>query len=455
LTRLVDKIPLITTKVPSTVSFTGEFAQLLPGNPSALNFAGSKNGTSYLDDFESSQSVIDLKSASTWQISGTPQMFSESKAFDDLSYGFHRARLAFYNIDPVFYGGGLIPVSRTELSKPYVREVLETEVFPYKQSVTGQPLTLPTFDVAFYPMTRGPYNYSTSNLNSDGTFNNPKNNWGGIFRGISTNDFESLNVQYIEFWVMDPFIGKPNSQGGDLYFNLGNISEDILLDGRKSLENGIPVNGDQGQVDTTVWGRVVRTQPVVNAFDSNPASRVIQDIGLDGLNDADERSKFSTVVQQVKSQVNSQAGADFANDPSSDDYQYYRGPQLDQQQAGILQRYSKYNGTEGNSKTSEQSQAQLGLPTSASTSLPDAEDVDRDNNMNQDDEYFQYHVSIRPQDMVVGQNFINDKVISQVKLPNGTTQNVTWYQFRVPIHAYQSAVGNIQDFKSIRFIRML
>ncbi|HEY4197479.1 MAG TPA: cell surface protein SprA, partial [Mucilaginibacter sp.] len=454
LTRLVNKIPLITTKVPSSVAFTGEFAQLVPGSPSALNFAGSKNGTSYLDDFESSQSVIDIKSASTWQISGTPQLFPESQSFNNLGYGFNRARLAFYNIDPVFYNGGNIPVSRNELSKPYVREVLETEVFPFKQSVTGQPLTLPTLDLAFYPTIRGPYNYTTAGVNNDGTLANPRSRWGGIFRGINTNDFESLNVQYIEFWVMDPFIGKPNSLGGDLYFNLGNISEDILLDGRKSLENGLPVNGDATQVDNTVWGKVSKLQPVVNAFDNNPSARVLQDVGLDGLNDDEEKTKFATVVNQVRATVNPQAAASFSADPSSDDYQYYEGPQLDQVQAGILQRYSKYNGTESNSKTSEQSQAAIGIATSASTSLPDAEDVDRDNNMNQDDEYFQYKVSIRPQDLVVGQNFVNDKVTSMVKLANGQTQSVTWYQFRIPINNYQSAVGNIQDFKSIRFIRM-
>jgi cell surface protein SprA len=331
---------------------------------------------------------------------------------------------------------------------------LETEVFPYKQSVTGQPLTLPTFDLAFYPTIRGPYNYATTGINNDGTLANPKARWGGIFRGISTNDFESLNVQYIEFWVMDPFIGKANSQGGDLYFNLGNISEDILLDGRKSLENSLPINGDVSQVDTTAWGKVSKSQAVVNAFDNNPSARVLQDVGLDGLNDVEEKSKFANIVQQVQTQVNSQAAGSFASDPSSDDYQYYQGPQLDQAKAGILQRYSNYNGTESNSKTSAQSQAALGIATSAATSLPDAEDIDRDNNMNQDDEYFQYKVSIRPQDLVVGQNFVNDKVTSQVKLPNGQTQSVTWYQFRVPLNNYQSAVGNIQDFKSIRFIRM-
>ena len=454
LTRLVDMLPFMHTKAPSSVNFSGEFAQLLPGVPSVMNYAGSKDGTAYLDDFESSQSDIDLKSPISWQISGTPQAFSESALFNNLTYGFNRARLAFYTIDPIFYTASTIPVSKAELSKPYTREVLETEVFPQEQSVTGQPLILPTFDLAFYPNTRGPYNYTTSQINADGTLQNPANRWGGIMRAVSSNDFEALNVGYIEFWVLDPFITKPNSTGGDLYFDIGSISEDILKDGRKSIENGLPANGDYSTVDTTAWGRVAKVQPIVNTFDSDPNARALQDIGLDGLNDADERTKFSAQVQAVKARTNPAAGAAFAADPSSDDYQYYQGPQLDQAGAGILQRYSKYNGTEGNSKTAQQSEAQLGLQTSASTSLPDAEDIDRDNNMSTDDEYFEYHVSVRPKDMVVGQNFINDKVTSSVKLPNGTTQNFTWYQFRIPINAYQQAVGGIQDFKSIRFVRM-
>ncbi len=452
LTRLVDKIPFIHTKAPSSINLSGEFAQLLPGTPSVLNYAGSKNGTAYLDDFENSQSDIDLKSAISWQISGTPQLFPESQRFNDLSYGFHRARLAFYNIDPIFYTSSSIPVSRAELSKPYVREVLETEVFPFKQSVTGQPLVLPTLDLAFYPKVRGPYNYTTTGINSDGTLQSPANNWGGMMRAISTTDFEALNVGYIEFWVLDPFINNKNS--GFLYFDLGSISEDILKDGRKSLENGLPVNGDYSTVDTTAWGRVAKLQPVVDAFDNDPNARALQDVGLDGLNDADERTKFGTVVQRVKAVVSPQVATAFENDPSTDDYQYYQGPKLDQAGAGILQRYSQYNGTDGNSKTAQQSQALLGLQTSASTSLPDAEDIDRDNNMSTDDEYFEYKVPINPQNLVVGQGFVNDKVTSQVKLANGLTQSYTWYQFRIPINSYQSAIGGIQDFKSIRFIRM-
>ncbi|MEO7215843.1 cell surface protein SprA [Mucilaginibacter sp.] len=455
LTRLVDKIPFINTKAPSTINLSGEFAKLMPGSPGALNFAGSKNGTSYLDDFENSRSVIDIKSAVSWQIAGTPQMFPESQLFNDLSYGYNRARLAFYNIDPIFYtSAGNIPVNRTDLSNHYVRQVIEQEVFPYKQSVTGQPLTLSTLNLAFYPTVRGQYNYTTSGINVDGSLQTPKNRWGGIFRKLETNDFESLNVGYIEFWVLDPFIYKPASQGGDLYFNLGSVSEDILKDGRKSLENSLPVDGATDKTDETVWGRVSKLQPVINAFDNNPDSRRLQDIGLDGLNDTDEQSKFVNVVNQAKAVLSPQAATAFTADPSSDDYRYYQGPELDQARAGILERYSRYNGTEGNSKTAEQSQAELGLQTSASTSLPDGEDINKDNNMSQTDEYFQYRVSIRPQDMLVGQNYISDKVTSNVKLANGQTEAVTWYQFRIPITDYQSKVGNIQDFKAIRFMRM-
>lgn len=459
LTKLVDKLPFISTKAPSSVTFYGEYAQLVPGHPSALNFAGSRNGVSYLDDFEAARAVIDLKSAIAWQISGTPQLFQESQLNNDLAYGYNRARIAFYNIDPTFYNPTAtttpanIRNNKNELSNPYVREVIEQEVFPFKQTPTGQSLNLPTFDVAFYPTIRGPYNFRTTGLNPDGTLLQPERNWGGFQRKIETNDFEALNVGFIEIWVMDPFINKPNNRGGDLYINLGNISEDILKDGRKSLENGLPEVDDPTKYDETIWGRVPKLQPVIQAFDNSVSARRAQDVGLDGLSDANEKNKYATFVNQVKSQLNPGAAAAIDADPASDDYAYYRGPALDQINAGILKRYEKYNGTEGNSKTSQQSQEELGLENSASTALPDGEDINRDNNMTLSDEYFQYKVSMRPGDLVVGQNYVTDKVTTQVRLANGNSQATTWYQIRIPIGDYQK-VGGIQDFKSIRFIRM-
>ena len=460
LTKLVDKLPFISTKAPSSVNFYGEFAQLVPGHPRALNFAGSRSGVSYLDDFEASRSVIDLKSAISWQLSGTPQDFPESQLLNDLTYGYNRARIAYYNIDPTFYNSNAtttptnIRNNRNELSNHYVRQVIEQEVFPFKETATGQALNITTLDVAYYPTVRGPYNYATTGFSADGKLTNPRQRWGGFQRKIETNDFEALNVGFIEFWVLDPFIYNRNSQGGDIYFNLGNISEDILKDGRKSLENGLPATNDPSKYEETAWGRVPKLQPVIQAFDNDPDARRAQDVGLDGLSDANEKTKFSAAINQIKSQLNATAAAEIDTDPSSDNYSYFRGPALDQISAGILKRYERYNGPEGNSKTSQQSQAELGIENSASTSLPDGEDINRDNNMTQSDEYYQYKVSMRP-GMDVGQTpFITDKVTSQVRLANGNSQAVTWYQFRIPITQYEKKVGNIQDFKSIRFFRM-
>lgn len=462
LTKLVDKLPFISTKEPSSISFNGEFAHFMPGHAKALNIAGDEGGVSYLDDFETTRAIIDLKNYNNWFISGTPIVFPEGNLNNDLAAGFNRALLAFYTIDPIFYATSNsstppnIRGNKEELSNPYVREVTEQEVFPNKQSVTGSPLLLPTFDMAFYPNKRGPYNYTTTGLLPDGTLANPQSRWGGMFRKLEQNDFQALNVEYIEFWVMDPFLGNPNSTGGDLYFNLGSISEDILKDGSKSVENALPASGDTSQVSYTNWGAVGKNQPVTQAFDNDPSARQRQDVGLDGLGSVDEQTFFQSYLNQLRGTLpaGSPALQQAESDPSNDDFVYFRGPQLDAANALILQRYSKFNGTESNSKTAQQAQAALGIENAASTPNPDGEDINRDNNMSTAEEYFEYRVSVRPNDMVVGQNFLNDKVVTNVKLANGQVQPTTWYQFRIPVSSFDRAIGSIQDFKSIRFIRM-
>ena len=84
--------------------------------------------------------------------------------------------------------------------------------------------------MAYYPQEKGPYNYlsTASRLSSEGRLTNPKKSWGGIMRHIDQTDFETSNIEFIEFWMQDPFIRKPSSAGGELYFNLGTISEDIF-----------------------------------------------------------------------------------------------------------------------------------------------------------------------------------------------------------------------------------
>ena len=480
LTKLVDKIPLISTKEKSTVSFSGEVAALIPGHNKAIG----KNGNSYIDAFEGSQSLIDIRSYNTWVIAsvphGQPDLFPEASLYNDLNYGKNRALFAWHVTDPLFLNNtNRTPsyIKDSPLQKDNrVRQILVSEVFPNQQLGTGQLTNIPVLDLNYYPSERGAYNYdalpTSFSAGADpntGGLADPASRWGGIMRPLSTNDFEAANVEFIQFWVMDPFNStvsnsegepasnedSPNVTGGDLYFNLGNISEDILRDGQKSFENGIPPDGnyDPSVLTTTAWGWVPTTQVIVNAFDTDPNNRINQDVGYDGLKDDNEVNFFTNFMNDISSVVtNPTALQNILDDPSSDDYNYYLDDNFDAQQADILTRYKKYNNPEGNSPSTEYS-ASLnadGYPTSATT-LPNVEDINRDNNLNETESYFQYKISMRPQDMVVGKNFITDRILAT---DNNSGKQVYWYQFRIPINEYQKKVNGIQDFRAIRFMRM-
>ena len=119
----------------------------------------------------------------------------------------------------------------------------------------------------------------------------PQYNWAGITRKLTTTDFEAANIEYIEFWMLDPFIYNPGATGGDLYLNLGEVSEDVLLDGKKFFENGMPVNNDSAKWTKTVWGKVPTGKSLVYAFDNTDAdARDKQDVGLNGLSSEEERN---------------------------------------------------------------------------------------------------------------------------------------------------------------------
>ena len=293
----------------------------------------------------------------------------------------------------------------------------------------------------------------SAGVNPDGTLKAPETRWGGIMRKIDASDFETSNIEFIEFWLMDPFVYDSLGQnsGGDLYFDLGDISEDILKDSRKSFENGLPTSSEVTNVDTTIWGRVSTQQSLVNAFDNNPNSRKYQDIGFDGLSDEDEQKEFSPYLSELQQRVNSNAYQKALEDPSSDDYHYFRGTDYDQERLGILERYKNFNGPDGNSPTTEMKIESY--PTAASNT-PDVEDINNDNTLNEYERYYQYHVSLREQDMAQGQNYINAVKESQVKLKNGQISTVKWYQFKIPVKNPDQVFGNISDFKSIRFMRM-
>lgn len=467
LTTLVDKLPFIETKEPSTIAVEGEFAQLSPGHNKGIG----KSGTAYIDDFEGSETSIDMKNMNAWVLASTPQLqdqFPEGNLNNDLSYGFNRAKLAWYIIDPLFLRNnsatpGYIKADKEQQSNHFVREIHENEIFPNKETPAGIPTNIAVLNLAYYPQEKGPYNYDvdgqpsiSSGMNADGTLKNPASRWGGVMRKIETNDFEAANIEYIEFWMMDPFVYDPTHSGGELYFDMGNISEDVLRDSRKSFENGLPTSTDVTLVDTTAWGRVPLVQSYVNAFDNNNTSRKFQDVGMDGMSTQDEVSFFAKeYLEKIQNSVNlgpnTPAYEIASADPSSDDYHYFRGGDYDAQKIGILERYKDYNGPEGNSPTSENSPEPY--PTSATT-LPDVEDINQDHTLSETEAYYQYHVQMKPSEMKVGQNFIVDKVTSNVKLANGSEGSVNWYQFKIPVTSYEEKFGAINDFKSIRFMRV-
>ena len=468
LTTLIDKLPFVETKTPSRIMFTGEFAHLIPGHSRHID----KDGTAYIDDFESSETSYEIKSWNGWKLSSTPSSFKESMLSNDLEYNFNRAKIAWYWIDRIFYESRSetpthIKQDPEALSNHFVRQVFEKELFPNKDLQPGLPSYIPVLNVAYYPKERGPYNYNTigtanaSGLNSDGTLNNPESRWGGMMRYLRNSNFEASNYEYIEFWLMDPYVENKTHDGGKLLFNLGNISEDILKDSRKAFEAGLPPTNLIENVDTTVWGRIPSGIDIQKSF-LNEDSRQYQDIGFDGLGSllidnpetSPEYTFYEDYVNQVLSIANdaSQSFIDsLKKDPSADDYHYFRGTDYDDLKLGILERYKHFNSLEGNSLPT----GTIETYSTMSNTEPDTEDINDDNTLNETNSYYEYEVDLRPENMDIGLNpYITDKIIAPVTFANKEESEVTWYQFKIPIKEYTRKFGPIDDFSSIRFMRM-
>lgn len=458
LTRMLNKLPYYSTKEKVTIDVRGEFAQLLPGHNKLIG----EKGNAYIDDFESSKQIIDLRASRLWFLASTPgkqpNLFPEADKYNDLQYGFNRAHLSWFIVDPLFHNSGS-PASIQDRSNPYVRKVLERELFPNQQLQVGTSALSQVLTLHFDPTERGQYNFDTegvggvsSGINAEGKLKNPKSRWGGIMREMPVTDFEAANIEYVEFWLLDPFIGATDGKGGDLYFNFGEISEDILKDSRKAFENGLPTTDNNYKVDLTAWGRVAKIQSVVNTFDNNSIDQ--QDLGLDGLNNEAEKEYFANYLKALANSpglgVGSRAYQKALQDPSNDDYLHFRNEQYDREQASILQRYLKFNNLEGNAR-SDNSASRF---STAYTSLPDVEDINKDNTLNEAENYFQYHIPLTPSEMSVGRNHIADMMTVNAPLADGTISTEKWYQFKIPLKEFQAVFGNITDFRSIRFMRM-
>ena len=460
LTNMLDKIPFLHLTQPSQISFTGEFAQLFAGQSH-----GTQDNASYIDDFEETESDFDISTPTSWMLSSVPTMFPETSDKTNLSSGYNRSLLAWYTIDPLFTrrSSSLTPShiksDLDQLSNYYIREVYTNELFPNKDqsNYSGATATLPILNLAYYPNERGPYNFNPD-LNPDGTLNNPRQHWGGMMRRLETTDFEAANIEYIEFWLLDPFLyskDQPNANeyGGDFYINLGEVSEDVLRDGKKFDESSMAVDGSENYTFTQ-WGKMPN-RPTDNtyAFATTNGSRPRQDVGLNGLTDEEERTfeSYQDFLTQIQGKVSPAVFDSIMNDPANDNYHYFRGSDYDQMRADVIRRYKYINNPQGNSPDNDSRTE--GYDTSYKTT-PDVEDINQDHTLNEYEKYYQYKVSVRPEDLVVGQNYIVDKREYNKTLRNGQEGRMTWYQFRIPLDDFQRRVGNINDFTSIRFMRM-
>ena len=439
LTRIANKLPNIDTDVESNFSIRGEFAYLKPGAPRGTDF--NNEVTSYIDDFEGTQNGISLLTPQSWFLSSRPKGLGRvyvQGGEDENGYqnGFDRAMLNWYTVDPIFYSTQRpSDISDNDISDLYTRRIFIDELFPEIDLVTGQYTVINSLDLVYRPSERGPYNYMPGSEN--GILDSPQNSWAGISRQLTSTDFEQSNVEYIEFWLMDPFLNNPQNPGGKLVLNLGNISEDVIKDGKKQYENGLPEDGNISLLPQTTWGTVTpQNQSLIYAFSSGGQARENQDVGLDGYDDSEESNPSDPRF------------SNFANlsDPANDNYIYYLN-----NSGNIFERYKNYNGLDGNSPDV------FSDTNRGSTTQPDVEDINRDNTMNTIDSYFEYEIDINSAELNNLNNpyIVDRKTLTNITLPNGSSSGtIKWYQYRIPLTAYSNAVGGISDFRSVRFTRL-
>ncbi|GAB3168566.1 T9SS outer membrane translocon Sov/SprA [Telluribacter humicola] len=458
LTKLLDKLPLLQTKEISNIQFRGEVAQLFPGVSPRVN------NRSLVDDFEAARTIYDLTRQPTrWRLGATPPQFPQGTPTSPLEYGYRRARISAYTVDNIFGTNGFglgrqrpTNITPEDLDNYYEKLFRPQDLFPGR---SVPPLNLPQsiLDIAYYPSERGMYNYNPD-LDPNGRLKEAKRNFGAISRAITSDiDFDNANIENIEFWMMDPFmegkngivrdgfLNQNNNTGGKLVFNLGDVSEDVIPDGRYNFENGLPISDTRAgtQVDSTAWGIVTRQQYLINAFSNEPGAREKQDVGLDGLSNAEERRYFrERFLDRLPANLTAEARDRILADPSGDDFQFYLGEELDAQDRKILERYKYYSGMEGNSPESNNRAEDV---TPAATNIPDAEDLNIDNTINDNEAFYEYEVDLKPGGLDIGKGFIVDKTVAD---------GANWYLFRVPVKEFTRKFGNINGFKSIRFVRM-
>jgi cell surface protein SprA len=473
LTRLVDALPLISTKESSNIQFQGEYARLIPGISSRVQ------NNSFIDDFEAARTSFDFaRQPLLWRPAATPADFRKTSNINDIASAYRRAKISVYNIDLSYaqqgspFGNFQPDINPDEIGRfQYEKIIYPQQIFKNKAIPNNIQIPQQTLDISYFPSERGLYNFNTD-LDINGLLRNPRENFGAVTRAIgSDTDFENANIETIDFWMLDPFIdgatgvvrdgvfNQRNTTGGKVLLHLGDVSEDFIPDNRFNFENGLPLVDrvvspqPSPNVDQTPWGYAPRSQFLTDAFDNLSGAREKQDVGLDGLSNTDETTFFSSYLSAVLPRLNNQAQERMRKDPAADDFRFYIGGDAEAFGSNMIRRYKDYLGLENNTpvpvnqQQTQVSQSLGGEITPSINTRPDKEDINTDNTINDAEAYFEYEIDLRPGQLDVGKGYIIDKV--------NDGSGGTWYQFRIPIRSYKNKTGGINSFRSIRFMRMV
>lgn len=420
LTRLTNKIPGIKTDQMSNISVQAEAAYLMPGVNKVTG------GYSYIDDFEDAQSRISLLDVGSWKFGSTPgkpagysasgyhPFFPNGMKNNDLSFNNGRRMLSWYTIDPRFYGmGGGAPLTDQQMSTHMARRVKLRELFDQRDVMAGTNSYISTLDMTFYPQERGPYNV---NPNATDT-----KSWGAMMRPISVSNLKDSNVEYIEFWMMDPYADGKGGEG-ELLVHLGNVSEDVLKDGEMMYENGLPHSNNGAQVVESKWGKTPQLNPILYAFDTDGAARRQQDLGYNGLTDNEEAQYYGITSNNL---VTGEL------DPANDNYLFFLDDRFRGASIGntVQDRYRYFRNPQGNNSTDN--------PLHASSLVPDTEDINGDFNLDQTENYNQYTLKIDRQSLEDPNNkYIVGRKEVDGEFPDKSKHKVKWYQVRIPVDNY-------------------
>jgi cell surface protein SprA len=424
LTRAIDALPLISTKEESELSLNAEYAQVLPGTPGELRTALDPEGVSYIDDFEGSKQIITLGlEGAQWSLSSAPLSIPSPSLFQDSLRNGLRANLAWYRLPQ---GDSRNPPTRV--------------IFPNRRAAREELNVRPLF-MEYNPRARGAYNFSLDFLRSIATNQSPDSAWGGMMRFFPqfTRNLQDANIEFIEFWFKYDTLGTafaPNERG-TLHIDLGTISEDVIPNGQLNTEDGMPItsaalgqNDDPLAIGTDGYGRFLRNVQRVNGA-INTGDLGTEDVGLDGLSNTEERARFAAYLAGARAILgaNSAALQQLESDPSGDDFVVPN-----------LSRLERSAGLEGNSVQGVLVGGRI---------FPDTEDLDGNQVANRQNDFYRYTIPIVPSELRDPRGARGQFVVS-----GGVTTNDGWVQFRVPLSAFTSRVGNIGDFRNIAYARI-